>query len=75
MSYVLGGSVADAIIGVRIDRPGDFDVIPEVSRDNLSRLALTLDEMEARPHGPLGQWTVQAKGEYKWLSRPTTEDE
>jgi hypothetical protein len=74
VSYVVGGSVAAAILGVQI-LPGDLDVIPEVTRENLSRLAIALEQMEARPHGPFGQWTTSATGEYKWLPRPTTEQE
>ena len=75
VTYVLGGSVAAAIIGVPIDTPDDLDAIPEVSRDNLSRLAKALDNMEARPYGPFGKWTVAAIGEYQWHPRQTTEDE
>jgi hypothetical protein len=73
--YVLGGSVAASVWGLQVDTPGDLDIIPQVALDNLSRLAIALGEMEARPLGPFGHWTVIANGEFRWVTHPTTEEE
>ena len=68
--YVVTGSVAVLLHGVRLD-PGDLDITPALDRDNLARLARTLQAIEARPDpdGPFGEWLEESAGEWRWVER------
>lgn len=72
--FVLSGSVAAAAYGVDLE-PGDLDIVPDTGTGNLRRVVDALENLEARPHGPFGDWTVQDSGEWKWIPRPTSEAE
>ncbi len=72
--YVLSGSTAALVHGVELE-PGDLDIVPETSTENLSRLVELLRDLEAQPLGPFGSWTTLDTGERKWVPRPTTERE
>jgi hypothetical protein len=72
--YVLVGSVAAAAHGIEL-RPGDLDIVPEGGKPNLENLVGALQEVEARPVGPFGEWKLLETGERRWASRPTTEQE
>lgn len=74
MRFVVAGSVAVASYGVDLD-PGDLDIVPETSGENLRRLAQALTDLEAQPLGPFGSWTRRETGEWKWAPRPTSERE
>ena len=70
--YVVIGSVAAAVYGVEL-QAADLDIVPETDTANLRSLVDALREMEAKPLGPFGNWTVVESGEKKWISRPTAE--
>ena len=74
VEYVVSGSVAAMIYGVELT-PGDLDVVPATEGANLRKLVGVLREIEARPHGPFGEWMTRADGERKWVPRPTSEAE
>jgi hypothetical protein len=74
VEYVLVGSVAAAAYGVDV-QPGDLDIVPDTQEANLERLRRCLEEIEATPRGPLGDWTILNTGEWKWIGRPTTDEE
>ena len=69
--HVVVGSVAAQLHGVALE-PGDLDVVPELARDNLLRLAAALASLGARPVGPFGAWEHDEQGELRWRPRPTS---
>ena len=52
IQYVLTGSVAAAVYGVEL-KPGDLDVVPQLTADNLHRVVSVLKEIEAQPLGTI----------------------
>ena len=74
VDYILVGSVAAAVYGVDV-HAGDLDVVPNTEEHNLERLIKVLAEIEGTPLGPFGEWRVMESGEWKWIARPTTEQE
>jgi hypothetical protein len=72
--FVLTGSVAAQLYGVRL-QPGDLDITPALDRENLSRLAAMLAEIEATIDGALGHWEPQPDGEQKWIEVEQTTEE
>ena len=71
--YVVTGSVGALLHGVPLE-PGDLDVTPALDRDNLSRLAAALDELDAVPGAPAGRWEgrrwIETGGEVPWPPDP-----
>ena len=74
VEFVLAGSVAALVHGVEVE-PGDVDVVPDLDRGNLARLIDALKDLEAAPQGPFGSWSVTDAGAWKWMARPTTDQE
>jgi hypothetical protein len=74
VDYVLVGSVGAAVYGVDV-QAGDLDVVPSTEEHNLERLIHVLTEIEGSPLGPFGEWRLLDSGEWKWIARPTTEQE
>ena len=72
--YILVGSVAAAAYGIDVD-PGDFDVVPDLDAANLDRLILALRDLEAAAYGPFGSWNLTDTGRWKWVARPTPDEE
>ena len=72
--YVVTGSVAAAAwIGVAEAPPGDLDIAPELSPENLSRLAALLDRCQARPvHRPDWKRTLSPEACAAWRPHPAT---
>jgi hypothetical protein len=70
--YVITGSVAARLHGAPVERPGDLDIVPDLGRDNLERLAAALVELAARPAGGGGQWQAGADGERRWIAERET---
>ena len=74
VQFVIVGSVAARLYGVTLD-PGDLDIVPATDRVNLERLIRVLEDLEARPPGPFGEWRRLSNGEWKWIARSTSEEE
>lgn len=76
VNYVIVGSVAAQLYGVEV-QPGDFDIVPALDVDNLTRLANLLQVIEATlpDSDEIGKWETQADGEKKWVSRKATPEE
>ena len=77
VTHVLTGSVAAAAWGVAVD-PGDLDIAPELSAENLERLASLLEEWEARPHRfPASEWVAAPSAEEcdAWRPIPATPEQ
>jgi hypothetical protein len=76
VKFVVVGSVASKLHGVDLE-PGDLDVVPEMSRDNLVNLVAALEYIEASHSAPhrIGQWQVLEDGEHHWTSREATVEE
>jgi hypothetical protein len=74
--YVIIGSVAAELYGVEV-QPGDLDIAPALDRENLTRLAKVLAEIEAvlPETDQVGQWELQPDGERKWVSRRATQED
>lgn len=74
--YVVVGSVAAELYGVEV-QPGDFDITPDLDRENLDRLAQVLIELEAAlpETNEVGQWEIQPDGERRWISRVATQED
>lgn len=64
VEFVLAGSVAALAHGVALS-PGDLDVVPRLTGENLKRLALVLEEVEAAPES-LGHWE-HVDGRKRWI--------
>ncbi len=74
LRYVISGSVAAKIHGAEIE-PNDLDIVPATDAANLETLVGILRDLEARPAGPFGEWTALDGGEWKWIARPTSDEE
>ena len=74
VDYILVGSVAAAVYGVDVEA-GDLDVVPNTEAYNLERLISVVAKVEGTPLGPFGEWRLLESGEWKWIARPTTEQE
>ena len=72
--FVLAGSAAVRAHGVALE-PGDLDVVPDTSRENLRRVATAIEAVGGRPAGPFGDWVELPNGEKKWEARPTSQAE
>jgi len=72
--YVVTGSVAAAAwMGAAETPPGDLDIVPELSRENLSRLAAFLGQCQARPvHRPDWKRTLSPEECARWRPQPAT---
>lgn len=66
VEYVLVGSVAIQAWGVDVALPGDLDIVPMASRDNLSRLDAALRDMRAESWPVTGRWFTDERGEREW---------
>lgn len=64
--YVLIGSVAVQAWGVDVGVPGDLDIVPEHSRENLTRMAAALKVMDAESWPVTGRWVTDKRGERRW---------
>lgn len=73
IEYVVVGSAAAKLYGVAL-QPRDFDIVPALEKENLTRLGALLLELEASlpDDEEIGRWEVQADGEHKWVSRKAT---
>jgi hypothetical protein len=73
IEYVVVGSVAARLYGVALE-PGDFDIVPALGKENLTRLCELLLEVEASlpDDEEIGRWEVQTDGESKWVTRKAT---
>jgi hypothetical protein len=74
--FVVTGSVAALLHGLSLE-PGDLDITPSLDRENLERLARSLDDLRARldPDEPFGRWETDAQGERRWVTfEPTDAD-
>ena len=65
VDFILAGSVAVQALGVDVGTAGDLDIVPAIDRENLTRLANAMDEMDARSWPVTGQW-VQKGDEAHW---------
>jgi hypothetical protein len=76
VKYVVTGSGAAVLHGVVL-KPGDLDVTPALDRENLTRLATALEEINARPDPdlPFGQWERASDGEQRWVEHQPTRAE
>jgi len=77
VQYVVTGSVAaSAWTGAEASPPGDFDIAPELSAENLARLAALLDRCGARPaHRPEWKRTLSPEECARWRPRPATAEQ
>lgn len=64
--YVLIGSVAVQAWGVDVCLPSDLDIVPEASRENLTRLAAVLEVMDAASWPVTGRWVTDNRGDWRW---------
>jgi hypothetical protein len=73
VQWILTGSAVFSVLGVRIV-PGDLDVVPELSPDNLERLAQVLDVLQAVPlYEPQWQFSLSIEEVQRWRSHPAVE--
>lgn len=73
--YVLSGSLAAALYGVPI-QPRDFDIAPQLTPDNLQRLADLLGAWNARPlHHPDWAGSLSLEACAQWRPSPATEQQ
>jgi len=70
VQFVLAGSVAVQAWGVDVGTPGDLDIVPDLSRDNLRRLADGLRALEAESSPVTGRWVQSGADEYTWEQYP-----
>lgn len=75
--YVITGSVAAAAwTGATDPPPGDLDIVPELSAENLSRLAALLERTGARPvHRPDWKRTLGPDECARWRPVPATAEQ
>ena len=75
--YVVTGSVAARAWTGRQDAPpGDLDIVPELSAENLVRLAALLDRCHARPvHRPDWKRTLSPEECARWRPAPATAEQ
>ena len=66
--YVLAGSVAVQAWGVDVGVPGDLDIVPETSSENLAQLAHVLKEIDARSRPITGRWQTTEDGGFRWAA-------
>ena len=67
VSFVIGGSVGAMAHGARDVLPGDLDIVPATSPENLSRLAAALAELGAIAAPETGAWITEDDGEHRWV--------
>lgn len=65
VQFVIVGSVAARLYGADLD-PGDIDITPALTEENLQRLTRLLDDLEATPES-FGHWEIKPDGERKWV--------
>jgi len=71
--YVITGSVAALAHGVELS-PGDLDIAPALTPENLTALARMLAELGAKPkHVPTWQQGPSREACERWLAHPATE--
>ena len=75
--YVLTGSIAAAAwAGETSDPPGDLDIVPEISADNLNSLGALLTRCGARPvHRPDWKRTLSPEECARWKPEPATAEQ
>ena len=75
VGYVVTGSAAAMLHGVPLV-PGDLDITPALDVENLMRLAVVLESIEARqdPLAPFGHWERGDDGERHWVETEPTPD-
>lgn len=66
VEYVLSGSTAIQAWGVEVGTPGDVDIVPESSRENLERLVDALCHLDAVSWPVTGRWIRDDSGELDW---------
>jgi hypothetical protein len=66
VDYVLSGSTAIQAWGVEVGTPGDVDIVPEASRENLEQLADALCHLDAVSWPVTGGWIRDDSGELDW---------
>lgn len=64
--YVVTGSVAAMGHGLDVD-PGDLDIVPETSPENLRRVDGLLSALAAEATVEIGEWQTDAAGERVWV--------
>ena len=67
VTFVIGGSVGAMAHGASEVVPGDLDIVPATSRDNLSRLAAALEELGAVAAPVSGAWVTGDDGDHRWM--------
>ena len=73
VQYVITGSVAALAHGVELS-PGDLDIAPALTPQNLAALASFLAELGAKPkHVPTWQQGPSREACERWLAQPATE--
>lgn len=70
IDFVLAGSVAVHAWGVDVGTPGDLDIVPELSPQNLRRLADALLDLGAESWPITGRWREDPDGEVRWEEYP-----
>ena len=65
--FVIGGSVGAMAHGAADVVPGDLDIVPASSPENLSRLATALAELDAVATPETGVWVTGDDGEHRWV--------
>ena len=66
VAFVVVGSCAALAYGLDVE-PGDLDIVPEATRDNLARLDAVLTVLRAEPTIEIGEWRVDEAGERVWV--------
>ena len=70
VAFVVVGSVAIQAWGVDVGTPGDLDVVPDTSVENLGRLATALRSLEAESWPITGRWRQKEGCEFQWEQYP-----
>jgi hypothetical protein len=67
VAYVVAGSVGAMAYGATGVAPGDLDIVPKTTRENLERLAAALAALDAEAGQEYGEWQVDEFGEREWV--------
>ena len=73
--YLVAGSIAAMLHGVKDIHPGDVDIIPCCKPHNLRRLATVLHILEATTTIPEGAWYKDEQDEWRWKTDMPSETE
>ena len=67
VAYVVAGSVGAMAYGAAEVAPGDLDIVPATTRENLVRLAAGLAALDAEAGKEYGEWQFDELGEREWV--------